>query len=45
MVFGTDLQKRTFLNGLIVSEGTFADDRWKGLEWYAEYLVFVVIQL
>lgn len=45
MVCGTDLQKRTSLNGLIVSEGTFANDWWKGLEWYAEYLVFVVIQL
>lgn len=37
VVCGTDLQKRF--------EGTFANDRWEGLEWYAEYLVFVVIQL
>lgn len=37
VVCGTDLQKRF--------EGTFANDRWEGLEWYAEYLVFVVMQL
>lgn len=37
VVCGTDLQKRF--------EETFANDRWEGLEWYAEYLVFVVIQL
>lgn len=42
---GLIFRKSTSLNGLTVSEGIFANDWWKGLEWYAEYLVFFVIQL